>query len=771
MRQFRSFLFAAIVGSIAVFCLAAASRAAEGDPPASAPAARTGQQWFDHYWPIYLKTRGDWQAVARDQKRFDAFWENLSPVEKLMRGFCLTKDSMGEKLNYAAIGDQLGHGGNWAERWKLIQEYQAWEKEIGWPMMLRWRQGKLTDEEREYEPLLRAAYVRLGAFVIPRKGAQATDEEKECARQVTKMVRQGHQTLDRAFRGALLTAADLDDVRVLIQLRMISNVPGVDLLPLQPQVNGLLTHGQAFLDEPFQSRRFLRYESALNSPLYSDEWPSHPFLIMKPEAVVHALIVLPFHERLEREAKANAFEERMGWLEKDFVDLKSFRGKKPVLLWPLGHSPKDDDAYNYFIYPEILKQAYGDRIEVIYVATGDNACEVRFRGKGFIGPSIDYSRIGTVGHEVPDAPTLPEDMARDVKMHEMAWPWITVPCIVDSAGYEQIRHPIYPDRSPLLIDIDGRVAMVCDDPGLAFVGHPDWSGTGPQMPGEIAWVEREIRLLLENNGRAMRKHKEEHLEEVRAVAQGERYSGRVGRIEKIDLQGGMLTVLSLDGKATASSYPFDANPQNPSRTRFFDLCGSTDSENFKRGDWVNVCCDPHGRATMIKISSRYERALRHYPDLRDPDLAKEIATVDKLIGTSYWWDYSLFVPAEVTAVDPVARTLTLKRKRLKTEEMFGLRFCKEAGERCKLYDPEVRRNHALLEAALASFEKDPVVELCIPKGAWLYRNGLFQPHLDRIKPGDQVLYGYSVHAPDKQRRVSSGIVYVSEPLKPSEADR
>ena len=222
----------------------------------------------------------------------------------------------------------------------------------------------------------------------------------------------------------------------------------------------------------------------------------------------------------------------MGDIPAGRKSLAEFKGKKPLLI--ILADPKDIFTIRHFPLHESLYQAYRDRVECYYISTpwDEGALTVSKTAYGTHNPAtyFNYSQN-----------------ARSAKTTYIAHPCVSMPCLLDSVG--QVMRSWCMDRAGngcnFLVDREGIVAAFGTQNAFDAVV---WAN-------EVEW---RLQRLLAANGLYSPDWSAAHREEVdKTVATARKTKGGLtytrrktgftpwlcGRIESVDVQKGMITVI------------------------------------------------------------------------------------------------------------------------------------------------------------------------------------------------------------------------------------
>lgn len=102
---------------------------------------------------------------------------------------------------------------------------------------------------------------------------------------------------------------------------------------------------------------------------------------------------------------------------------------------------------------------------------------------------------------------------------------------------------------------------------------------------------------------------------------------------------------------------------------------------------------------------------------------------------------AVWMPARVVSVDPAGRRVLVERALPPREQMKGLRFWSQAGDRAVAFDPAVKLRLGMVRAWLADNRDEPTYDLLIHETTDVFINGRAkQP--TQLRPGDRLgVYG------------------------------
>jgi hypothetical protein len=474
---------------------------------------KTLGEWLAIYKPMFEKRNAEWRNIISAPDKFNAFYESEDEIQSLMH----------RQLLYVLHGEKLSSGrikGPHPKRQKYITEYRTWLNEKGWDLMLRWRSGKLKENERKYLPIIKVGYLHRGILEFPHrqsgkllfkydkvfsakfaaemKNKKLNADETACVRYAMQIASACDAAKTKAMQGKLLDEADIESMRAVFRMdRMKNMAPGN---PFPHSTHSLLKPGTRNADLYLP-----KLEAVLSSPRYTDLYPRHPYDLYFEESAYWVLRGLEAFELVDKEVvkvKPGAWD--MFKNNTDFFNISDYRGEKIVVLNYVSLF-NDDDNLGRHMLQTYLDRMYGDKVKFIFMYSHLGTGEQWFQYPNYFGPKMDYSRIGTVGMEYPGScPITKEELARDVKLSLMSHPSLThthtfampnglptVPLVDDIANRV--------NGGLVIIDIDGTV--VCNEEKQRSYIH---FNTGYRRePFHLNVLEKELRLMIANGGKVV----------------------------------------------------------------------------------------------------------------------------------------------------------------------------------------------------------------------------------------------------------------------------
>ena len=501
-RRTASVLLVAVIMLGTGSCSALQAQQAEPAGETRAPA-----EWREYYLAKWRQSQTEWLEIARDPDKWRQRVLNETRLDYLKRCCVLTCQSC-ERLG--VITELTGN------RAKCIRDYWSWLQADGSALALKWLAGEgLTPEQEEYIPLLKAVCITnsrilkrgvpVGSkeLLIPKKARSDYSEfDRACARYESKVGRLAEPLFARVLLGKRLTRKETEILAARALKMFLLNGGG-----MLPSHNPLLQHDklQVKFGEKFDFRA-LRMDVALNSPHFADEYPRDPYAIFRPEAAIAALTYASqWVAKKDAEGKNYVAPKPLPSLDKedpDYFRLSAHLKKsaKPLLLFAFD---ANDNCGSEMIWAAsaALHHAYGDRVDFLMLNTiiGESSLS----GEHYFGPPMDYSRVGTVGLEIPGHALTLEDRARTAKnMKYITWPNIPFPCVLDNMGcttFWQLRPGIQDGGKPcaILFDREGRTVYAA--PNAFPVYFTGWGST-PRATLFANEVELALQKILQNDG-------------------------------------------------------------------------------------------------------------------------------------------------------------------------------------------------------------------------------------------------------------------------------
>ncbi len=428
----------------------------------------------------------------------------------------------------------------WSAKQKAVAEnYRNWLEREGNALIEKWVAGEtLSEEEQTLLPLAKATYLR-------RVWTQGGSERRMPANPdpedlyLKDVADKGKAVLKKGFEKGMLSAEDiaaLDDYSIYFAMKpcLVKRLP-FELELSRHKRNQPFKPGEAAPD--FQ---LAKLNSVLGLPTYTDSYEQNRSDFLKPGASLKLLMIL------------DGYEGSSGGVVK----------KKAVITADVETTRLSDSAKNgrpaviILAYPpdvwmkcclgglEVLQQAYGDQIDILFINVNYHDTYAGLDTNFFPDKEPADTRVAH--------PVTLEQRARLGKDIYMMYPSATVPMLLDDMA-QTTRNSYYAqggDARFLVIDRAGNVAV--DE-------EPRWKvWTQGNYTDLVTWLntmELEIVHLLANDGLAdtARGFVPPNKTAQRAAFKGRRaknyayhspwnrYSWLTGRIEKID--GNQISVL------------------------------------------------------------------------------------------------------------------------------------------------------------------------------------------------------------------------------------
>jgi|GEM_PF-1867126 len=310
--------------------------------------------------------------------------------------------------------------------------------------------------------------------------------------------------LEKAYRGKPLTENDLKTLREMI---IVGNFLGAGRKHLAPSFLWKVYNQNHGIGTAMGDVRLLKLESALKHAKYSDYSDLNASTFLRPEALAHYLTIFN-HWQEESDGSISPkdikdFPKYQGYSQKDFITKSDLLGKPTVVF---NTSPLEDMTHPPAIaaFIEYLNRAYGDKINVIYIANvstyhGD-MWEDEFL---YFGRNPDAKPLEGIDSPALQHETTLESLARVTKLQQMKNPSYSWDIYLDDAGKaSRFSMGGSERRDMMLFDKNGK--RVC---WKVAVGVPEETGANGQNVSSYHTpfygyylLEKNLRILLENDG-------------------------------------------------------------------------------------------------------------------------------------------------------------------------------------------------------------------------------------------------------------------------------
>jgi len=341
-----------------------------------------------------------------------------------------------------------------------LERFEQFMKDRGEQMFTSWVNGKeLPADADTYRYVLSGvAFSRYHKDVKHRsreKGAELTPLDEKLIKYNLAVERNGKRALTKGYAGAKLTAEDVEALR-LYAMWVDVRCCGGGVLPFHLGLTRAtrLKNGRFGFRPGERAPEFTcaRMEVGLRHPDYSDLNPIERTDVLTPLILREFLLNLQGYEAdPEQKGRVVARPVKIPeGREADYVRLSSFRGKRPVLL--VLANPSDAFCWHWKIAPmfEPLRQAYKDKLEILFINTTIHDTYMPMRG------FFSGERESAV-HDL----TLWE-RARACKMFYMNWPHFTTSYLLDDMS--QRTRNAYMDQGGgayiIVVDLDGKIAYI-----------------------------------------------------------------------------------------------------------------------------------------------------------------------------------------------------------------------------------------------------------------------------------------------------------------------
>jgi hypothetical protein len=383
-------------------------------------------------------------------------------------------------------------------------------------------------------------------------------------------------------------------------------------------------------------------EPLLESPRYAENYDLDPLNMMRPIALKEFLLLMDGYEAGPAgRLVAKPFQP----VSDQAVTLSDFRGKKPVML--LFMDPTDAWAWCGKLSPawEPLYQAVGDKVAFFIISTTIHDRHM---------PIMDFFKPG-VGRQRVGHPLSQEERARRCKAYYMAHPNFTIPYLLDDlAAHVSVAYcEVGGAARAVLVDKEGRVAFHSRERPHCY----RFIHTTHGLPGLYAQIKA-VPSLMEANVAALLANDGIYDAETMPVVPewGPLEVVQDARLKSYDPDAGLLTVTHKGGR----------------------------EKKLIVDEWTRVLSAGEELAQVAPGTPLYlsfVRAKEGYPSAGTVAVEQE--------ARHYWnmWRAPLWHSAVVLDTDPGRRTITARLHVPPKEQMKGLFFWKQAGNRAEAADP------------------------------------------------------------------------------------
>jgi hypothetical protein len=752
---------AAMMMGVVAFWATAAERQTV-DPVSGDAKERTAAEWHELYLKSFRAKNAAWLMIARDPKAFAAFAAKEGDEVAYLKRCLVMVGNSGVRLVGVDFAKNAG-------RRRCVQDLADFMKDRGDAMLAKMvGREQLTLAEQKYEDLLlgvatwratRGLKSGCRAFLDifpPKPKAKFSKLDHATIRYIERLRSRAARAVRKGYLGQKLTPEDIAALRIPCMGGQLTN-GGAQVHYLTDRKMMPYTYPSGkLLDMDF---RFRRIEDVWASPLFSHEYPHNPLHALAPEVVLDALARFP-HWAKANDAAGNAFTvpAPLPPVEQDgeaYVRLSQFRGKKAFVYFGADTA---DDCWTDIKWPayEGLYQAYKDHVAfyMVNVTIGEAALS----GNCYVGPKKDYSRIGTIGHEINGHPFSDEEHARTAAQQYMTHPQAAFPTLLDNLGntfHYGLGKRMGGSACFHAITRDGRV--------LHSNAFPGQLGIGFGYHGQILNINASERLL-----HAVVAHDGRFDESQLPLAQGFWNLYRLeGKRKGSEFKGAGVVVSRVDADGVVHA----AWPKDGKVGGFYHLLKSPPKE-------VQIVCDP-------------ETVVLEYKTAR-PVSAMQLKKGD-VLGTLGWYDreqptriraHTLYVvrragrpegyllsaigywlSARFVSADAEKRSI-LVQPILDTDKMIGYQMWKKLGAKAMPFG-EALENLQRLEMDIARAKKGGTFTLGLNADADIFLNANFAK-LGDLKKGDFLHIGYH---PKELEEPNPSVVCVraSRPITPMSA--
>ncbi len=454
----------------------------------------------------------------------------------------------------------------------------------------------------------------------------------------------GQAALRKGYRGQKLTPEDIEALR-LYAIWVDVKCCGGRVLPFhlgQSRATRIPGGRWGFkAGEKAPDFTLMRMEAGLERPDYTDRNPMDRTDVLMPNILREFLLTTQGYEAAEGGVVPKPTVVPPG-REDDYVTLSSFCGKKPVLL--VLANPSDAFCWHWKIAPmfEPIRQAYGDRLEMLFINTTIHDTYMPMRG-------FFSGRDERAVHDL-----AMWQRARGCKMFYMNWPHFTTDYLLDDMA-QHVRNA-YMDQGGgayiVLVDLDGNIA------------YTDYH---QNIPGGLSFYDEVVYVRMNNLESRLKSF----------FDNGARYAPKIetplpdwrrsplmkgARVRSVDRDAGMLTVRTEGGEDRV----FEAEPG----TRVTVACGPAALADIESGRKVTISY----REVTGEDGTRRDVA-RWIRDPRD-------------VGWDVFNNSVIWLSGRIERVE--GGRMTVQVIVPPAERMKGLDFWEGAGDRAKPYKTAVR---------------------------------------------------------------------------------
>lgn len=618
------------------------------------------------------------------------------------------------------LASQAGYAPALPKKDEWIAAYFQWLEKEGLALIQNLLAGETIPEE--WLRLVKGSCIWRGDRTKRRRdqGFDPSADEAACIAYVEQLENEGAELMRRGYFGETFNESETErlwEYRLLAEVRVLG-------LPVWPYELGIherstpqkhLTPG----DHPFDPG-WRTMESAFSDPDYDDAGSRDIFLIMKPEAVDLFTTRFAGYEPHEDENGRRYVVPRA--TKREGVRLADFRGK-PVVLFVAAATdcfwPRCAQA------AETLHQAYGDRVEFLWVNIRLFDFFIRsITAQNYFKPDAGYE---LVRQALTDA-----DRARLAKKVYMTLPQVSFPCVLDDVSDTTANafRSGGGGAMTVLINRCGRVVKQRSGWGFWNISRP--AGHGDYVPWTDA-LERDLCALL-----ALGENE---------VPEQENSDTQDKTLDQNNLPEGVKQMWAMSSPVTAVNKEDKTFTVNVRPDATFTVCPPPTDQP-----------DPFNPRKEIVVQMEEKSSLRVN---NGPIILSELRVGDSVGGT-FWkmpdgrwiarivnvWPTeperfpkkaspfvgNIFMCGEILSV----KNETVTMMQTLTDDLPGMKFIEEAGERVELFGP-AKENYE----AVARWQENGPCEFTFrpDENGWITLNG--EPaKLDALKPGDLLAVRY-----------------------------
>jgi hypothetical protein len=538
--------------------------------------------------------------------------------------------------------------------------------------------------------------------------------------------------------------------------------------------------------------RLQTLEAGFNLPNYSDIALDDYTIdyVLRADGVKELLNIVNAYEAVSGTgkytiaSKESRLKPKLGEKENDFVQLSSFKNKKPVVLMIGG--PKDFYMPNFFYQFEYIYNAYKDKVEFYYIVSNAGWYYIGMKDRAFFKTHDSLTQVS-------NSLTL-EERARIGKLEYMGTPYLTVPCLLDTLG-NTTQNDFFNNGGGAditILDINGKV-----------VDHGQGFGYALYAMNE---VELSIRELLNREGKCDPDREEIFYVTPKKTGKGKTFNYNFPRRGLVRPQKRILNIqkmkiIAIEKDFITVSKKFKDKEKKyelriDDKTRIYSgvdiesanilKVGASLTIEFKEDDYLT------GSIELKRVDGKITKPMVD-PYTKGP---YELITKDGSLqitgsksGYSGWIWYEVIVDniagnviepnvitvkgphksktkiwicGEIKKVNEATGELVVKQMKPDAKAMKGYGFWKNASDGATMsHEAEARMKE--IEKWLAYSDDELNRKIKVDKGTHIFVNGNFDATIDDFKVGDFI--GLEYHILDDSTEILANQIRISKKIK------